>query len=170
MSDDQLKAYLKTDAKMNELKDLPDMVKQALQDHLELYQRDPEAAHYWDPIIIGVPGGPVKTLLVTYIGRKSGKTLQTALQYYEMDGKIAIVASRGGTEEHPVWYLNMLEHPECGIQIGKRSARAITRTIEPGPERDAWWQVILKDQPIQATYQKRTTRLIPVVVLDFIEG
>ena len=170
MPNDQLKEYLATDTEMNALKAVPDVVMAALNAHLELYRKDPEAAHYWDPIEIGVPGGPVKTLMLTYTGRKSGKTLQTALQYFELDGKIAIVASRGGTEDHPLWYLNLLAQPRCEIQVGKNAWRAHARVVE-GAERETWWNtVILVDQPIQAVYQDRTSRLIPVVVMDIIKG
>ncbi len=168
MANDQLKEYLGTDTKVNELKAVPDVVMQTLNAHLELYRTDPEAAHWWDPIVIGAPGGPVKTLMLTYVGRKSGKTLQTALQYFERDGKIAVAGSRGGTEEHPLWYLNLLAQPQCEIQVGNNAYRATARTIE-GPDRDAWWKVILADQPIQAVYQARTARLIPVIVMDIIK-
>jgi deazaflavin-dependent oxidoreductase (nitroreductase family) len=167
MANDQLKEYLATDTEVNALKGVPDVVMAALNAHLELYRRDPEAAHYWDPALIGVPGGPVKTLMLSYTGRKSGRTLQTALQYFERDGQVAIVASRGGTEDHPLWYLNLVAQPKCEIQIGKNAHQAMARTIE-GAERDAWWKIILVDQPIQAVYQARTSRLIPVVVMDII--
>ena len=169
MPNDQLKEYFASDTAMNALKAVPDVVMESLNAHLELYRKDPEAAHLWDPALIGVPGGPVKTLMLTYTGRKSGKTLQTALQYFEYDGMIAIVASRGGTEDHPLWYLNLVAEPKCQLQIGKRACRAIARTAE-GSDREAWWKVILVDQPIQAVYQDRTSRLIPVVVTDIVEG
>ena len=68
--------------KKDELLGLPDEVKEQLAKHLAHYQVDPVAAHYWDPICIAVPGGPVKCLMLTYVGRKSGKQLQTVLQYY----------------------------------------------------------------------------------------
>lgn len=167
---DQLKAYSSGNTPVNELKVLPDTIQRELNAHCELYRKDPEAAHWWDPIVIGVPGGPVKNLMLTYTGRKSGHTLQTVLQYYERNGQVAVVASRGGTEDHPYWYKNLQEHPECRLQIASRACRARARTLE-GAERSAWWdEVILKDQPIQAVYQARTSRQIPVVVMDMLDG
>jgi deazaflavin-dependent oxidoreductase (nitroreductase family) len=148
------------------LEKLPDEVQRELQAHLEQYLRDPEKAHLWDPVVIGVPGGAVKTLLLTCMGRKSGRALHTVLQYYKMDGKIAIVASRGGTVDHPSWYLNLLAHPRCTVQIAKASSPAMTRTVQ-GEERARWWASITKEQPIQLVYQARTERVIPVVVFDF---
>jgi deazaflavin-dependent oxidoreductase (nitroreductase family) len=149
-----------------QLDDLPDTVKRELNAHLAQYLKDPEGAHRWDPIVIGVPGGPVQTLLLTFIGRKSGKTLNTVLQYYQLGGQTAIVASKGGTVEHPSWYLNLLANPECTVQIGKYNAPARARTVE-GEERARWWDSITKEQPVQLQYQARTSRIIPVVVLDF---
>ncbi|MGC1783348.1 MAG: nitroreductase/quinone reductase family protein [Acidobacteriaceae bacterium] len=148
------------------LEKLPDEVQRELQAHLDQYLRDPEKAHLWDPVIIGVPGGPVKTLLLTCVGRKSGRTLHTVLQYYKLDGKIAIVASRGGTTDHPSWYQNLLAQPRCTVQIAKASSPATPRTVH-GEERARWWASITKEQPIQLIYQARTERVIPVVVLDF---
>ena len=169
MPNDQLKEYLAIDTAMNALKAVPDVVMESLNAHLELYRKNPEAAHRSDPALIGVPDGPVKTLMRTYTGRKSGKTLQTALQYFERDGKVAIVASRGGTEDHPLWYQNLVAEPKRQCQIGKRACRAIARTAE-GADRDAWWKVILVDQPIQTVYQDWTSRLIPVVIMDIFAG
>jgi deazaflavin-dependent oxidoreductase (nitroreductase family) len=148
------------------LEKLPDEVQRELQAHLDQYLRDPEKAHLWDPVVIGVPGGPVKTLLLTCVGRKSGRTLHTVLQYYKLDGQVAIVASRGGTIDHPSWYLNLLAHPGCTVQIAKASSPATTRTVH-GEERARWWASITKEQPIQLIYQTRTERVIPVVVFDF---
>jgi deazaflavin-dependent oxidoreductase (nitroreductase family) len=148
------------------LDDLPDVVKRELDAHLQQYLKDPEAAHFWDPIVIGVPGGPVQTLMVTMTGRKSGRTLHAVLQYYKLGSQTAIVASKGGTTDHPVWYLNLLANPNCEIQIGKFSSPAVARTVE-GAERARWWDAVTKEQPIQLMYQSRTERIIPIVVLDF---
>jgi deazaflavin-dependent oxidoreductase (nitroreductase family) len=149
-----------------QLDKLPDEVQRELQMHLEMYLHDPEKAHIWDPIVIGVPGGPVKTLLLTAIGRKSGKKINNVLQYYKLDGAIAVVASRGGTIEHPSWYLNLLADPRCVVRIGLAVSQARIRTLE-GEERERWWKSITAEQPAQLTYQARCPRVIPIAVLEF---
>jgi deazaflavin-dependent oxidoreductase (nitroreductase family) len=151
----------------NQLDALPDQVQRELNAHRDLYLQDPEKAHYWDPVVIGVPGGPVKNLLLSYTGRKSGKQLHTVLQYFERDGQVAIVGSRGGTVEHPLWYLNLVDNPQCEVRIGKFSSKARARTLEEA-ERAKWWPMITGEQPEQLKYQARTTRIIPVVVLDMV--
>jgi deazaflavin-dependent oxidoreductase (nitroreductase family) len=154
-----------TNAAKDELKALPDEVARQLAAHVEEYKKDPVAAHYWDPICIGVPGGPVACLLLTHTGRKSGKPLDSVLQYYRRGKDIAIVGSRGGTVEHPHWYLNLVAHPECTVQIANEGFRARARTVT-GPERGPWWEFIVTEQPVQREYQTRTSREIPVIVLD----
>jgi deazaflavin-dependent oxidoreductase (nitroreductase family) len=168
MDNEQLGTYLNPSAKVNELQQLPEVIQKALDDHCELYKRDPEAAHIWDPIVIGVPGGPVKNLMLTYTGRKTGRTLHTVLQYYEREGKYAVIGSRGGTEGHPAWYLNLLSHPRCEIQVARQHFHAVARTL--GDDDHArWWPSIVAEQPQQAVYQARTSRRIPIVVLDLVE-
>lgn len=152
--------------KKDELEGLPEEVQRELEAHKQLYLKDPAAAHMWDPAIIGVPGGPVKTLLLTYKGRKSGKMLKTVLQYYELDGNVAVIASRGGTVDHPLWYKNLVEEPRCHAQVGSFDSDATARTATPG-ERKKWWPMVTAEQPIQAAYQQRTSREIPIVILDF---
>lgn len=168
MPTDQLEAYLSKNTKVDELQQLPRSIQEELDAHCELYKKDPEGAHMWDPVVIGIPGGPVKNLMLTYTGRKSGRTLTTVLQYYERAGKYAVVGSRGGTEEHPFWYLNLVAHPECRIQVASRGYRATARTLEEA-DHEKWWPTIIEEQPQQAIYQRRTSRRIPVVVFDIIE-
>lgn len=168
MTKTTMNEYLNNDAsKLDELASLPDQVSRELQAHLEVYQTDPEQAHMWDPIVIGVSGGPVKCLMLEYVGRKSGRSLQTVLQYFELDGKYAIVASRGGTVDHPVWYKNLVANPKCRIQVGTSSYAANARTLEPA-ERARWWPLITTEQPEQLKYERRTSRVIPVVVFDLV--
>ena len=83
--------------------DLPDAVRREIDAHHALYARDPEAAHLWDPVVIGVPGGAVPCLLLHHRGRKSGQRLNAILQYYRYNDEIVIVASKGGMPQHPVW-------------------------------------------------------------------
>ena len=145
--------------------ELPDAVRREIVAHHELYARDPEAAHLWDPVVIGVPGGAVPCLLLHHRGRKSGQRLNSILQYYRHGDEIVIVASKGGLPQHPVWYLNLLTEPACEVQIGAFSSPAVARTMS-GSERATWWQRVTAEQPIQLEYQQRTTREIPLIMLD----
>lgn len=169
MSSGKMDTVRETNFEKDEFKALPDLVKAELEKHRLEYLEDPEAAHMWDPIAIGTPGGPVATLLLHHLGRKSGEWRNTVLQYYRIKGKIIIVASRGGTENHPVWYLNLQDHPGCRIQVGKHYTEATARTITD-PERQEYWDIITKEQPAQAEYQTRCERQIPVVALELPEG
>lgn len=153
----------------DELKALPDQVKEELEKHRQQYLTDPEAAHFWDPVVIGTPGGPVSCLLLHHLGRKSGEWRNTALQYYRFNGDILIVASRGGTEEPPVWFRNLEANPKCRIQVGANGSEATARVIT-GEARKAYWDFITAEQPAQAEYQTRCKREIPVVALDLPEG
>ena len=165
MADSKMHAYLHNrDGQKDQLDALPDDVQQELAAHLAFYLRDPAGAHLWDPVVIGVPGGPVKTLLIAYTGRKTGRPLHVVLQYYELGGEIAIVASKGGTVENPAWYASLLDNPDCRVQIGRFRSHARIRTVE-GAQRALWWDSICREQPIQKQYQSRTSRLIPIAVL-----
>jgi len=145
--------------------DLPAAVRAEIAAHHALYARDPEAAHLWDPIVIGVPGGPVQCLLLHHDGRKSGQRLNSILQYYRHGDDIVIVASKGGLPQHPVWYLNLLADPACEVQIGAFDSPAVARTLQ-GAERALWWQRVTAEQPIQLEYQARTAREIPLIMLE----
>jgi deazaflavin-dependent oxidoreductase (nitroreductase family) len=144
---------------------LPNAVELKIAEHIELYLKDPEKAHIWDPGVIGVRGGPVQTLLLRTLGRKSGAPRHVALQYFRPDDLYVIVASRGGMPDHPAWYLNLLEHPECEIQVASFHSRAVARTAK-GEERQRLWDAVSSEQPAYRRYQTKTTREIPVVVLD----
>lgn len=145
--------------------DLPAAVRREIAAHHALYARDPEAAHLWDPIVIGVPGGAVPCLLLHHVGRKSGRRLNSILQYYRHEDDIVIVASKGGLPQHPVWYLNLLAAPACAVEIGGFRTQAMARTLS-GEERTLWWQRVTSEQPIQLEYQARTSRQIPLVMLE----
>jgi deazaflavin-dependent oxidoreductase (nitroreductase family) len=147
-----------------EATDLPEAARREIAAHHRQYAADPEAAHWWDPGVIGVPGGPVPCLLLHHVGRRSGERLHSILQYYVHGGEVAIVASKGGTAFHPAWYHNLLANPACEVQIGTFHCRATARTVHGG-ERAAWWVRITREQPMQLEYAARTRREIPVVVL-----
>ena len=115
------------------------------------------------------PGRPemtVASLLLTTTGRKSGERFIFPLFYGETgDGGYIVVASKGGSPQHPGWYRNLVANPEVEVQVGTRKTKARARTAT-GAERAKLWQEALKFWPPYADYQKNTEREIPVVVLD----
>lgn len=137
-----------------------------IQQHIALYRRDPEKAHLWDSSPGGGPG-VLPTLLLTTKGRKSGEPRYAPLIYGEIDGRHVIVASRGGTPTHPVWFLNLEADPECEIQVAAKHLAVRARVAE-GAERERLWKRMAEIYPPYDDYQKNAgaTREIPVVVLE----
>lgn len=134
--------------------------------HIELYRKDPEKAHMWDSTPGGGPG-VLPTLLLTTTGRKTGERRDAPLIYGESDGNYVVVASRGGTPTHPVWFLNLESDPECELQVGRKHLRARARVAE-GVERERLWRQMAEIYPPYDEYQKNASpsRAIPVVVLE----
>ena len=143
---------------------LPPDITRHIADHIALYRRDPEAAQLWDSSIIGIPG-PVKTLLLTTTGRRSGKPRHAALQYFVVDGHYVVVGSKGGLPDHPAWVLNLLAHPACTLQVGAVQHATKARVAE-GDERASLWQEVTAEQPEYLKYQSRTDREIPVILFE----
>jgi deazaflavin-dependent oxidoreductase (nitroreductase family) len=150
---------------MEEKTRLSTNVVQILAEHVALYRRDPEKAHWWDTAAIGLKTGVVQTLLLRTKGRKSGEDRYVTLQYFRPKGLYVVVGSKGGVAEHPVWFLNLLAEPRCHVQVGKLGFDAVARVAE-GAERDALWPIVSEEQPNYKHYAKRTSRIIPVVILD----
>ena len=106
-----------------------------------------------------------KILLLTTKGRKTGNPTTTPL-IYEADGdRYVIVASKGGAPEHPGWYLNMQKDPEVELQVLDEVFNAHARTAE-GEERERLWKLAALQWPDYDSYQTKTDREIPVVVLE----
>ena len=103
-------------------------------------------------------------LLLTTIGRKSGERRRTALFYGKDGDRYIVVASRGGHSKNPAWYLNLDANPKVEVQVGadKFTARAHTAT---GEERLRLWELMTAIFPTYNSFQKKTKREIPVVVL-----
>ena len=108
-------------------------------------------------------GAPL--LLLTTQGRKSGKWRRTALIFGEHGGNYVIVASKAGAPAHPAWYLNLVAHPEVLVQVYDRivAAKARTATAQEKPE---LWSLMASIWPDYNEYVKKTTRDIPVVILE----
>ncbi|EFL01341.1 conserved hypothetical protein [Streptomyces sp. SPB78] len=107
-------------------------------------------------------GMPV--ILLTTLGAKSGKIRKTPLMRVEHNGEYAVVASKGGAPEHPVWYYNVKGHPEVELQDGPVRKDYTAREVT-GAEKAEWWDRAVEAFPDYADYQKKTDRPIPVFVL-----
>ena len=107
-------------------------------------------------------GKPV--IVLTSVGASSGKLRKTALMRVEHDGRYAVVASKGGAPEHPAWYRNLVAHPHVELQDGAVKKDYLAHEAS-GAERDEWWARALETWPAYASYQTKTDRLIPVLVL-----
>jgi deazaflavin-dependent oxidoreductase (nitroreductase family) len=108
-------------------------------------------------------GAPV--LLLTTTGRKSGERRTTPLIYLEDGARLVLVASKGGSKRHPLWYRNLSADPDCEVQIGRERRKCRARTAG-APEKAALWPRLLELYPDYASYQARTRRDIPVVILE----
>ena len=108
-------------------------------------------------------------IVITNLGAKSGKVRKTPLMRVEHDGKYAAVASQGGAPTHPLWYYNFLAHPRVELQDGTERFDLVARELS-GAEREEWWERSVAAFPPYAEYQTKTTRLIPVFILEPATG
>ena len=108
-------------------------------------------------------------IVLTSLGAKSGKLRKTALMRVEHEGSYAVVASRGGAPEHPQWYHNLVAQPLVELQDGAVTRDYRAREVH-GDEKALWWERSVAAYPPYAEYQERTTREIPVFVLEPVEG
>ncbi len=104
-------------------------------------------------------------VLVTMRGAKSGKLRKVPLMRIEHDGVYAIVASKGGAPENPVWYANLKANPPVELQDGTVTKDYTAREVT-GDERALWWERAVAAFPNYADYQRKTDRQIPVFVLE----
>jgi deazaflavin-dependent oxidoreductase (nitroreductase family) len=103
-------------------------------------------------------------LVLTTRGRKSGRSVSTPLTFFEQDDKLYVIASFGGSDTPPAWYLNLVSHPEVEVERGWSRAKYRARTL-PADEKQPIWTRVTGTYPIYADYQRRTARDIPVVEL-----
>lgn len=108
------------------------------------------------------------TLLLRSIGRKSGQPRITALTYGSIDGRVIIIASKGGADIHPAWYLNLQGHQCVDIQIGGQALRARWHEAQ-GAEREDLWAFMERVYPPYREYQAGTERRLPLLVLEPFE-
>lgn len=106
-------------------------------------------------------------LELTTVGRRSGTPRSVLLTAPARDGDaLVVVASKGGDERHPDWFLNLRAEPNVEIALQGGPRRPMVARIAEGPERERLWGQITTSNPRYAAYQRKTAREIPVVVLD----
>ena len=135
-----------------------------IQKHVRQYlESGGSEGHMWDSSVVGGTG-PLPTLLLTTIGRKSGTRQLVPLIYGKAGDGVVVIASKGGAPEHPGWYRNLTANPDVEVQVGTDRFRAKASTVQ-GAEREALWGQMVAIYPPYVAYQKKTERTIPVVLL-----
>ncbi|NNL48286.1 MAG: nitroreductase family deazaflavin-dependent oxidoreductase [Acidimicrobiia bacterium] len=104
-------------------------------------------------------------LLLTTRGRTSGKLHTVPLLYLQRGETLVVIASWGGRDHHPDWYLNLIAQPASTGNLGRTSRPVIAR-IADGEERAIWWQRVQKAYRGFEMYQSRTQREIPIIFLE----
>ena len=119
--------------------------------------------------ITGAGGYPFAThCLIRYQGRKSGRTMITGLCYGDIGGEVVICGSKGGAPDNPQWVNNIRAGETVDFQIATQAYRASWREPE-GAERGKVWDFMVECFPFYRTYQARTTRVIPLIMMKALE-
>ena len=134
-------------------------------DHVKDYERTGgQEGHLWDSTAVG-GSGLVPCLLLTTIGRKSGKSYTHPL-LYGLDGQShVIVASKGGSETQPQWYFNLLASPVAMVQV-KAEKFSVRANLVKGDARERLWKLMTEVYPAYADYQAKTSRELPLFSLE----
>lgn len=125
-------------------------------------------------LLLKVSGGRVgydamgmPVLELTTIGRRSGEPRSVMLTApLEHDGHLVVVASRGGDDRHPAWFLNLRDHPAVTVSVRGGPPTPMTARVATSEERARMWPQIAEKYSNYAGYQRRTEREIPLVVLE----
>ncbi len=126
-------------------------------EHVRVYlETDGEQGYYWRGTTI---------LLLSTTGRVSGAERTTPLIHRTVDEMWVVVASKGGSPDHPDWYKNLEANPDATIQVRRELTPVHPRTARDS-ERTRLWQLMMEAWPANDEYQDKTERELPVVVLE----
>ena len=125
-------------------------------------------------VILKVSGGrmgweaaKMPVLELTTTGRKSGQKRVVLLTSPLQDGDtIVVVASRGGDDQHPAWFLNLRDNPDVEVSLKGKAKRPMLARVASPQERARLWPLVTADHKNYAGYQSKTEREIPLVLLD----
>jgi deazaflavin-dependent oxidoreductase (nitroreductase family) len=116
----------------------------------------------------GKVGGPFEgapMILLHHAGAKTGTDRVNPLMYRPVGDNFAVFASKAGAATNPDWYHNLIAHPSTTVEVGTETIPVTARVTE-GAERDELWEAQKADYPGFADYETKTTRRIPVVMLE----
>jgi deazaflavin-dependent oxidoreductase (nitroreductase family) len=114
---------------------------------------------------VGGGMGKARVLLLTTTGRKSGQPRTQPLLFARAGNGYVLIASKGGAEHDPLWYRNLQATPTAEVQIGRKKERVRARDAE-GEERERLWRALADLYPGYDKYAQKTSRTIPVVLLE----
>jgi deazaflavin-dependent oxidoreductase (nitroreductase family) len=144
----------------------------------ERLANDPEAVDELNQKVIsefranqGKVGGlfeGLPVLLMTMKGAKTGRTLVRPVCYGRDGDAIVIFASYGGNPHNPPWYHNLVANPEITVEVGTEKFKA-RASVASGEERQRLFEIAARDFPLLADYQKKTTRQIPMLLLNRVD-
>lgn len=103
-------------------------------------------------------------ILLTTTGNKSGEQRTVPVMCFSDGADRIVIASNGGASDHPAWFKNLTKNPQVSLQLGPETFRAKAVIVEPD-ERSRLWKKVVDEAPQFAGYEKKTSRLIPVVRL-----
>ncbi len=118
---------------------------------------------------IGHSAGRITNLLLTTKGRKSGAPRTVALAYLADGDRFVVVASNGGSDRHPAWWLNLRADPRATVEVGDRTVEVTAREATE-EERARLWPELCAVNPFYSRYERITARRIPLVILEPREG
>ncbi|MFC5381250.1 nitroreductase/quinone reductase family protein [Aquipuribacter nitratireducens] len=112
-----------------------------------------------------VPQFGRRLVLLHHLGARTGTARVSPVMSFPTEAGWLVVASKGGAPEHPAWYRNLLAHPEVRIETpDDGEVEVVARELDPAEREDAWRRIIA-EAPGFGDYERRTTRVIPVVEL-----
>ncbi|MHA6622262.1 nitroreductase family deazaflavin-dependent oxidoreductase [Pseudonocardia sp. DLS-67] len=111
----------------------------------------------------------VHTLVLATTGRRTGTPRRTCLIYGTSGGEYVVVASKGGAEEHPAWFMNLEAEPSVGVQVGTHRFTARARVASPAEHASLWAQMV-NIFPLYDDYARKTSRKIPIILLAPVGG
>jgi deazaflavin-dependent oxidoreductase (nitroreductase family) len=133
-----------------------------------------DMSKYDDPIIqefrdndgyIGGYFANMRILLLTTTGAKTGQKRVKPVAYTRDGEDYVVVASAGGGNKHPAWYHNLVAHPEVTVEVGKETFSATAHPVSDKTERRRLYDAHAAAYPTFKTYEKKTQRVIPVIIL-----